>query len=138
MLSWTLYEMMLYPPTTKCFYPWICLLGLAIGNLAILMYTAGNVICACWHGSSNEIRKSVPGCIFWTGCLLAGACYAWDMAIVGIVNFNIKKPICEDIYHIVLLGHFIHGVLLVVSFFGMYIIIRHTSWRIPQIEKQRS
>ena len=41
---------------------------------------------------------------------------------LGIVNFNIKKPPCEDQYHYVLLGHFIHGILLVVAFLGMNII----------------
>jgi hypothetical protein len=117
-LVWSGIFLFKHLPSASCYTPWLCLLGLFQGNISLLLHTLGSIVCGIWHGDSKLV-KSVPGYMFWASCFVAGCCYIWAMAMVGIIHG--KPPPCEEKFRPILLGHFVHGLWTVALFLGMFV-----------------
>ena len=106
-----------FPSTTSigCMSPWIVIMGMMLGNLAVASKLAGVVLCNLWQG--NNVSISSPGLPFMICVVIAGACYIWNLVLLNYIQsfgvfklYNCTSDVPKST-HDLMWGNFAFGVL---------------------------
>ena len=69
-----------------CLTPWVCILAMMCGNVAVFLKLAEQFLCSVWQG--EQTKMTAPGCWFVIACLIAGVGYLVSLVLLGYIPEN--------------------------------------------------
>lgn len=96
----------------SCLSPFICVIGLGLGNLLLVSQFGGKLFCELFNDKKATV--TVPGCGSTIAALLAGASYFWGLVIISKNRPKFCHHEIPDNLWTLMGSHLVNGLLHVI------------------------